>query len=99
MGNTTCAQIDRDDATLQRLVCEVYAADYTCFGYKRPDHCARESATKAESRGTPTQTVLEQSLPSEVAMEGNSSIAPEVIAAANALLQAPSIVAPADTRV
>ena len=85
LSNTTCAQIDRDDATLQRLVCEVYAADYTCFGYKRPDHCAKSEAEKAEARHTPTQFVLEPS-PSPVS------------AAANALLQvqAPSNTAPTD---
>jgi hypothetical protein len=88
LSNTTCAQIDRSDATLQRLVCEVYAADYTCFGYKRPDHCAKSEADAPEARRTPTQFVLEPS---------PSPVSAPVSAAANALLQAPwSNTAPTD---
>jgi len=87
LSNTTCAQIDRSDATLQRLVCEVYAADYTCFGYKRPDHCAKAEADKAEARRTPTQLAVEPS---------PAPVSAAATAAAKALLQASSNLAPTD---
>lgn len=94
LSNTTCAQIDRSDATLQRLVCEVYAADYTCFGYKLPEHCAKAEADKAEARRTPTQFALE---PSPVPAAA-TPVSAAATAAAKALLHASSNlpVAPAD---
>ena len=87
LSNTTCAQIDRSDATLQRLVCEVYAADYTCFGYKLPEHCAKAEADKAEARRTPTQLAVEPS---------PAPVSAAATAAAKALLQASSNLAPTD---
>ena len=95
-------------------MCEVYAADYACFGYKRPNHCAPEGSTigtgstffgsnvdslvQAEARETPTQSDAESPLPGEAATEGNYSVAP-ALAAADALFLAPNTnIAPTDSR-
>ena len=31
-----CAQVDKKDARIATLVCDLYAADYACFGYRTP---------------------------------------------------------------
>ena len=49
-----CAQVDKKDKRLAALVCELYAADYACFGYPTPPPCTAVGISNAGPLGIET---------------------------------------------
>lgn len=49
-----CAQVDKKDRRLAALACELYAADYACFGYPTPPPCTAVGVSNAGPLGIET---------------------------------------------